>query len=158
MTGFDEWLPRRVAAADALLLDDIVVPVSPETSRGLVDVLRSWWEHLAKFEADLLLPPDDHSIWGAHDYVAGLIIRDRLAGAISRLDPTLAGRIDSAVSEVDRRFTDFTEHDDDGCTGRVDGRVDPGRGWWWRRVPIRGPIREELRLHYGHQGAPAGQE
>ena len=149
VTSFDEWLPRWIDDENAF--NDIVVPLSPEASLRLIDLLRAWWEHLAKYEADLLLPPDDHSIWGAHDYIAGLIIRDHLGKAISHVDPMLLGKIESAVAEVDQRLTDFTVRDEDGCTERVDGRVDSSRGWWWKRIPIRGPIRDELQLHYGHQ-------
>jgi hypothetical protein len=151
VTSFNEWLPRRIDEANVLRLNEIVVPISPETSLGLIDLLRAWWEHLHKFEADLLASPDDRLIWGAHDYIAALIIRDHLAKAMLRVDPVLKHQADSVISEVDRRFTDFTEHDEDGCTERIEGRIDPSRDWWWKRVPKRGPVREEMQRYYGHE-------
>ena len=151
MTDFNEWLSRRIGDADAVLLNAIVVPVSPDTGLGLTDLLGAWWEHLSKFEADLSLSLDDHSVWGVHDYIAALIIRDHLARAMLRVEPILVGQVESVVAEVDRQFMDFTECDEDGCTERTDGRKDLSRGWWWKRVPMRGPVREELRLSYGHE-------
>lgn len=87
---------------------------------------------------------------GAHDYIAPLIPRDRLAEAISRVDPLRKDQIELVVTEIDQLFIDFTERDNDGCIERADGRQDPSRGWWWRRVPARGPVRAELGVHYGH--------
>ncbi|MGC5033949.1 hypothetical protein [Micromonospora sp. DT229] len=151
MTAFNEWLSHRVSDADSLLFNTVVVPVSPNISLGAMDLLRAWWEHLSKFTADLSVPPGDRSIWGAHDYIAALILRDRLAAAISRVDPTRRYRIESVVAEIDQLFMDFTEPDNDGCIERVDGRQDSSRGWWWKRVPARGPVRAELRIQYGHE-------
>ncbi len=155
VTAFNEWLSHRVSDADALLFNAVVVPVSPRASLGVMDLLRAWWEHLSKFEADLSLPSGDRSIWGAHDYIAALILRDHLAAAISRIDPIRKSQIESVVAEIDQLFIEFTERDDDGCIERADGRQDPGRGWWWKRIPGRGPVRAEFGVHYGH-GANAG--
>src|SRR4029450_12260803 len=94
--GFYEWLPQHIDDANVSRLNEIVVPASPETGLGLIDLLRAWWEHLSKFEADLFLPSDDRSIWGAHDYIAALILRDLLAKAVSRVDPSLKRQTDFA--------------------------------------------------------------
>jgi hypothetical protein len=150
MTTFDEWLRRHIDNADVGRLNEIVIPVSAEDSLGLIDLLRAWWEHLSKFEADLSASSDEHLIWGAHDYIAALILRDLAAKGIARVDVGLRSQIESAVSGIDRRFIDLTVDDKDGCTERVDGRVDPSRGWWWKRIPRCGPIHEEMRLYYGH--------
>ena len=111
---------------------------------------RAWWEHVSKLEGDLTAPTDDRSICGAHDFVATLVVRDLAADGLPRIAPDLRAPAELALHEVDQRFLSYTEPDDDGCTERIDGRVDPHRGWWWRRIPKSGPIHEEIRQYYGH--------
>lgn len=42
VVSFNEWLRERIDDADALSLNEIVVPVSPENGLGIIDLLRAW--------------------------------------------------------------------------------------------------------------------
>lgn len=124
--------------------------MSPSRSIGVADAAHAWWKHVSKFEADLTASPDDRSIWGAHDFVAALVIRDAVDEGISRLESDLVRIIKPAISDADQRFLDFTEVDADGSIEKIEGRSAQGRGWWWARIPKRGPIRDEIQRYYGH--------
>jgi hypothetical protein len=131
-------------------LNETVVPLSPDRSLGLADAVRAWWEHVSKVETDLTAGPADRSVWGAHDLVAALVIRDLVAEGLSRLGPEMSTRVEPVVADVDRRFVEVTEEDPERSIERVDGRSAEGRGWWWGRIPERGPIHDELQDLYGH--------
>ena len=142
------WLRERLGETDFARLSSITFPASPNRLARLVDMVGAWREHLGKFEADLSAPADDRSVWGAHDYIAALAIRDRVARGLAILDPDIRAGIEPVVAELDQRFADFTEPDVEGCTERIDGRADPDRQWWWQRIPKAGPVREEISLYY----------
>ncbi|MFV2013691.1 MULTISPECIES: hypothetical protein [unclassified Micromonospora] len=144
-----KWLRERLSEADIAQLNETVVSASPGRDIGLVDLVGAWREHLSKLEADLLAPSDDRSIWGAHDYVAALVIRDLIAQGVALLSLDLRPRIEPAVAELDQRFIKFTEPDLEGYAERIDGRVKPDREGWWYRIPKSGPVREEMLLYYG---------
>ncbi|MFV2111357.1 hypothetical protein ACFHW0_03320 [Micromonospora sp. LOL_025] len=148
-----KWLRERLSAADIVRLNETVVFASPDRGIGLVDLVEAWREHLSKLEADLLAPSDDRSIWGAHDYVAALVIRDLIAQGVARLGRDRRPRIEPALAALDQRFMNFTEPDMEGYAERVDGRVEPKREWWWSRIPKSGPVREEMLLYYGRSAA-----
>lgn len=143
------WLRVRLGEADVTRINGVVVPASPDRSLGLADLVGAWREHLLKFESDLLVAADDRSTWGAHDYVAALVIRDLIAQGVALVSLDLRSRIERAVAELDQRFTNFSEPDPEGYTERIDGRSKPDRGWWWHRIPKNGPVREEILAYYG---------
>jgi hypothetical protein len=150
MTDPVEWLGRWVDEADRARLDEASVTLTPSRTIGLAGAVIGWRAHIAKIDADLDKPPDDRSVWGAHDLVAAVILRDIVAETARLVDPALLTRIEPAIAEVDEWFRRITEPDDDGCVERADGRRVEGRDWWWHRIPTRGPIREELRDDWGH--------
>jgi hypothetical protein len=145
-----EWLRQWVDEGDGPRLDAVTVALSPSRSIGLADAVVAWREHVAKIDRDLTASADDRSVWGAHDFVAALVMRDVVAEGTAMVDPDLRTRIEPAIADVDAGFRRITEPDDDGCLAKVDGRDVPGRGWWWGRIPQRGPVREELQTYYGH--------
>lgn len=144
-----EWLRQWVDEGDGARLNAVTVALSPSRSIGLADAVVAWREHVTKIERDLDATPDDRSVWGAHDLVAALVIRDVVAEGTATLDAALLARIEPAVADVDAAFRRITEPDDDGRVAKADGRDVPGRGWWWGRIPRRGPVREELQAYYG---------
>lgn len=151
MDGSVGWLAEQLAGDDIRQLNEVTVAISPSRTLGLADAVRAWWEHVSKLEHDVLLPRDDPSIWGAHDFIAALVIRDVVAAGIARLSMDLKNKLQPAVASTDQRFLDYTEADSDGCIEKIDGRPNSHRGWWWQRAPKTGPIQDEIRLNYGHR-------
>jgi hypothetical protein len=125
----------------------VTVQVSSQRMLDLANLLQAWKGHVEKIEGDLSLPESDRSLWGAHDFIAALYIRDFLQVGISGLKRVGHEKFDRIVGEIDERFCSYTEVDEIGLAERVDGRSDPNRGWWWRRIPDRGPIRNELSAY-----------
>jgi len=146
-----EWLGRWVGEAERARLDEVTLDLTPSRSIGLAGAVTSWQAHIAKLDADLGLPPDDHSLWVSHDLVAAVIIRDMVAELTGRAGPELRAAIEPAIADADRQYRDFTEPDEDGCLVRVDGRDLADRDWWWHRIPRRGPIRRELEQEWSHR-------
>lgn len=148
--SWDEWRGQWLASVDLDELDESQVQVSPENAVGVGGLLRAWWEHVSKLVSDLSVPPNDHGVWGAHDYLAALIIRDRLAEGLSHIDPKIMRAVAPAVTEADKMFEGYVEMDADGCASRIDGRSHSAKAWWWERVPKAGPVRDEIEQYYGH--------
>ncbi|WP_405055943.1 hypothetical protein OG474_24740 [Kribbella sp. NBC_01505] len=139
----------EVRPEDAVRLRAVTVEVAEGRSLDLVELLKAWMVHVAKIESDMSLPSSDRSVWGAHDFIAALYLRDFLGVGLSDLDEDLRARIESAVVEVDHRFSSYTEPDSSRVLQRVDRRKQPDPGWWWRRIPRSGPARDELMLYGG---------
>jgi hypothetical protein len=143
---FGQWLSPAVM--DELNRSHVVV--APEHVLGVGDLLRAWWEHVNKLVSDLSLPANDRDVWGAHDYLSALIIRDKLADGLSQIDFELGRAVSPAVAEVDLIFEGYAEPDTDGCAYRIDGSSPAAGGWWWKRIPKMGPVRDEIERYYGH--------
>ena len=114
-----------------------------------------WANHVDKLDKDRHLPWEDHSVWTEHDLEAALRIRDRLAQALSRLPAPFAERLSEVVSEADESFKGFTADDTSARMARIADVALAGRGWWWFRVPVDGPIAIDLS-HYDAAGNYAG--
>ncbi|MFD6987168.1 hypothetical protein ACFWAX_41990, partial [Streptomyces sp. NPDC059956] len=95
------------------------------------------------------LPSSDRSVWGAHDLIAALTLRDLIQDGMGALDVELRSRFGSLLSEIDENFISFTEQDDQLRIEKVDDRPDGERGWWWKRIPVTGPAREEVIQYSG---------
>ena len=114
-----------------------------------------WANHVDKLDKDRRLPWEDHSVWTEHDLEAALRIRDRLAQALSRLPAPVAERLSAVVSEADESFRGFTADDTGARMARIADVELAGRGWWWFRVPVDGPIAIDLS-HYDAAGNYVG--
>jgi len=114
-----------------------------------------WANHVDKLDKDRRLPWEDHSVWTEHDLEAALRIRDRLAQALSRLPAPVAERLSEVVSEADESFRDFTADDTGARMARIAHVELAGRGWWWFRVPVDGPVAIDLS-HYDAAGNYVG--
>lgn len=154
MTESNDLLSRHFDKSDLDRLSQVQVAVSGSRSVSLGDLLVAWSGHVEKIESDLVLPDDDRSVWGAHDLIAALYIRDRIQEGTAGLDARLRKNVDEFVSGADERFLSLTEADEQGSAEAVDGRTDAGRGWWWKRIPKAGPIHSELVQYYGHVHVP----
>ncbi|MFE2723840.1 hypothetical protein [Kitasatospora sp. NPDC059327] len=127
----------------------MTVHLSGQRSTTLPHLLASWKTHVEKLEADLSLPSSDRSVWGAHDLIAALVLRDFIQDGMGALDVALRSRFESLISEIDNRFISFTEPDDQLRVEKVDARSGSEREWWWKRIPVTGPAREEVILYSG---------
>jgi len=63
---------------------------------------------------------------------------------MGKLSDSVRARLGVWVTAVDERFRSFTVDDPDGRMGKVADVDLTGRPWWWRRVPVDGPIVEDL--------------
>jgi hypothetical protein len=119
----------------------------PFGSDETVDALRfaaGWATRVAKFDADRSLAWTDRTVWNEHDLAGSLHQRDFLDRAMSQLPVELRERLAVWVAAVDERFRSYTVDDPDGKMAKI-AEVDlAGRPWWWRRVPVDGPIRRDL--------------
>ncbi|MFE2698485.1 hypothetical protein ACFXKI_54825 [Streptomyces mirabilis] len=143
------WISERLSIDDLDELERVTVQISSQRNITLTHLLASWKAHVEKLESDLSLPSSDRSVWGAHDLIAALIIRDSIQDGIGALDVTLRSRFGSLLSEIDKRFISFTEPDALLLIEKVDARPKSEREWWWKRIPAAGPTREELILYSG---------
>lgn len=139
----NEWLAENFSAEDVDRLRNIAVDVAVERSIDLADLLCGWAGHVEKIERDMPLPSSDRSVWGAHDLIAAYAIREFLQSGLGELDGDFRARVELVVSASDEKLRSFTEPDLNSCIEKMTGRVDANRGWWWRKIPIGGPVREE---------------
>jgi hypothetical protein len=139
----NDWLTENFSAEEVDRLRNVAVDVAVERSIDLADLLCGWVGHVEKIENDLSLPSLDRSVWGAHDLIAAYAIREFLQTGLGELSIGIRARVELVVSVSDERLRSYTEPDLNSCIEKMTGRVDENRGWWWRRIPIGGPIREE---------------
>ena len=142
-----QWLSETFAANEIGLLRDMIVQVADQRYLDMANLLQAWKAHVEKLEGDLDLPNTDRSVWGAHDFIAALYMRDFLQSGLADLSDNRPTHIDEVIAKIDARFRSFTEADALGCAERIDGRFELARGWWWHRIPARGPAREDLLQH-----------
>ena len=150
VTGESNLGEEVFGPGEVVQLRAVMVRIAPEAISSLYDLLLGWREHVNKLISDLSRDVNDHSVWGAHDLVAALVIRDHVEEGSKFLDGPLRGMVDRFVAKIDKDFEHFTELDGQGSLRRVDGRNVLPDSWWWRRVPASGPVHEELMCYYGH--------
>lgn len=143
----NDWLAERLSPADLSEVLATTVRVSGEEERDLGVLIVGWKRHVEKLEGDMVLPTSDRSVWGAHDLVAAVSLRSFVEIGLKMLSPKVEPRVASIVSLIDERYRSFTEEDEQNRIEKVDGRIDPARGWWWRRIPRAGAAREETLLY-----------
>jgi hypothetical protein len=150
-------LPREIRSlfSDAELEDIAAHPVilGEDTERDAIDLAIGWAKHVQKIDADRSLAWSDRSVWTEHDLAAALFLRDFLQLALDRLSPSVKERLGRYVAATDGQFRSYTIEDPEGRMAAV-AHVDlTGKPWWWHRVPISGPIAEDLANYTGSKGA-----
>jgi len=143
------WLAENFLAKDVRCLRDVVVDVTVDNGIDLADLICAWKGHVEKIERDIPLPSSDRTVWGAHDLVAAVNLRSFLQEGLEELNPEIRQRVEHVVDQVDQRFLSYTEIDEFGLLEKLDGRSNSNRGWWWRRIPKTGPVREDIDLFGG---------
>lgn len=140
----EEWLSRFLESGEVSRLRQISVRVSASREIDLCDLVTGWYQHVRKMESDLPLSDSDRTVWGAYDLLAALSLRDFVARGLGELDPGYSMAAAAAVRDVDERFLSYTERDDSQRIKKLDDSIGEGQGWWWKRIPVSGPIRREM--------------
>lgn len=122
----------------------IKVPVGAGRELDIPSALEAWRLHVEKIEQDLELPDSNQSIWGVHDYIAALTLRDFVTAGIEALECELVNKVYPLLAEIDQRFMSYTEDDEIRSLWKIDQTRATSDRWWWRRIPAYGPIRREL--------------
>lgn len=116
----------------AMMFDSFSIPVS--------DVIDSWCGHVNRFIDELDEHWEDPSLdlWGIDDLGAAYFIRD----SIDRTIELRGTRPPHALELADRCLRLITEQTSDEWTKYIGDLAGPG--WWWKQIPIRGPVKEQL--------------
>ena len=132
--------------SDAEIAEIAAHPIQFTEQRALdaVDLAIGWDNRVKKMDADRTLPWSDHSVWNEHDLAGSLFIRDFLQEALNQLPRSLRRRLEEWVARTDDHFRSYTMDDQIGRMARI-AEVDlTDRPWWWHRIPVSGPIVEDL--------------
>ncbi len=118
--------------------------VMPNGSGDALDLVVGWALNERKLNSELDASLEDPRTWGAEDFLGAMYTRDRLQRVVERLPISVRMKISALIKVYDDEFAAFTELDTGGLLRRAADHAVEGRGWWWQRVPVRGPSREEL--------------
>jgi hypothetical protein len=126
-------------------LDTTFVDLSNGRRKTLKEIVVGWAQHVERLRAEehsnLRKDPD---VWGAHDFLAALYLRDLVERGLDRSSPSVFGQAQLLVADADRSFTDFTVDDTQEVVVRFSGEDHLEAAWWWHRIPKMGPAREDL--------------
>jgi hypothetical protein len=142
---FDQ-VNSRFSEAERVELDAMDLNRFPEERSRLLNVIASWGWKVRVFagQLDRSLTEPDPKIWGADDLAGALFNRDRVETMLAQVPEVLSGRVRAAVDEFDVEYRAFTVDDNRDEITRVAHVGRDREGWWWHRIPDRGPVREEL--------------
>ncbi len=135
-------LGRVLSAGGASALRGVAVEIGPDRQVDIPSALEAWRRHVEKMEADLSLPDEDRAVWGGRTTcLRPLSIRNFVQRGLDVLDDDLAAKVNPLLQELDEKFVSFTEEDTMALIGKVDDLPSDSEHWWWRRIPVHGPIR-----------------
>jgi hypothetical protein len=109
--------------------------------------LEGWAARVLRLHRESTDGPVPENAWGPYDLVGACHNRDRVAS----FD---VGRSFS-LEAADELFRSFTEEVGSTWVDSIGLADEKGAGWWWKRVPSRGPVRDEL-AERGYAGSGAG--
>jgi hypothetical protein len=89
-------------------------------------------------------------VWGAHDWIAALYIRDRVQHAVD--SRPAHDDVPATVQVTDELFRSFTTPDERHLLQRL-ADDSPREPWWWGRIPKSGPVASDLSAF-----APSGRD
>lgn len=122
-------------------LDHVVVRLSDTREITLTDLIGAWRAHVERIHDEQGF--ERGTGWTAHDLVAALLLRDRVEDALEGQPSAVRSEAQGLLSGPDGMFSAMTVDDVDGLVRRFAENVDAS-GWWWSRLPGRGPIRADL--------------
>jgi hypothetical protein len=120
--------------------------------RELIEPAAGWAGHVERLKSELRVTVATHpQSWGFHDYIATLLIRDRVERLLPSVPEALRNRVTAFIQRYDDELTSFTEDDRDellirfaSSGGGLTEKEFMASQWWWRRIPQSGPVVEEL--------------
>jgi hypothetical protein len=133
-------VPRRWASRTQL--ENVIVSFGP-TDRSLSALVDSWTVEVLKFESELdgHWGDDDALIWGADDLLGTYSLRDAIESGLNELEVEAGTREVAGLAAVDKLLLSFTVEDHSTPIFRQGGEH---AAWWWSRIPVRGPVPEQL--------------
>lgn len=126
-------------------IESRAIPFGRDRSVDALQFAAGWAGRVAKIDADRALPWTDGKVWNEHDLAGSLHQRDFLERVLDELPGPLRERLAAWVARADERFRSYTTDDPDQKMAKVADVELAGRPWWWRRVPVDGPIVQDLR-------------
>ncbi len=131
-------------ASDRKRLAAVAVDLGHGRGRPLSVLIQGWADHVDRLVSERKLDPDDRGRWTADDLVATLYLRDFVKKGERDLPEDLTAAVRQAIGPIDAAFTEFTTQDSEGLLRRWVGDDELGEGWWWGRVPLAGPVLDDL--------------
>lgn len=125
-------------------LSEVIVALPYDRTTTLAELVDGWAKHVERLRAEQDRSFDDPDVWGAHDYIAALYLRDFIIAGLDQSPADVRSSALGLVRSADEAFRSFTEPDLRGVVSRFSGEPHPDEIWWWKRLPISGPVREEL--------------
>jgi hypothetical protein len=146
LPGFeDDFSP-----AELLELQEITVSLSTDRKISLSALIKGWAKHVDRLESEhSSIHASNPGSWTVWDYIASLLLRDRVAETTALISDPLGSKIRAWVEkQPDAKLCSFTQADDSGIFARFASEVAEenlfSKGWWWSRVPVSGPVHEDL--------------
>lgn len=122
-------------------LDQVNVQLSDTREITLAELLGAWRAHVDIIQSEQEFDPGTG--WTAHDLVAALLIRDRIAEVLEAQPAGVRADAAESLAAADTVFSEMTVEDADGVVRRFAENLSAS-AWWWSRLPRRGPIRADF--------------
>jgi hypothetical protein len=119
-----------------------VVALPHGRTKELGELIDGWTQQVERLASEALDRDTKADAWGVHDYIGALHLRDLVANVVAKFESDEAVAVETALRAADSNLRSFTEPDAGGLIVTV-AAGDHGSGWWWKRIPVRGPVRRE---------------
>lgn len=120
-----------------LTTTSVKLPDGQESS--LLELLNDWAGRVLKLEESAQTAGSDE-LAGIKEFVASLLLRDRLEKALS---DEAESTVPALVKAVDALYSAYTLRDDHEVLSKMDSGA-PTEPWWWSRIPAGGPLAAEF--------------
>ncbi|HEX4056806.1 MAG TPA: hypothetical protein VHX87_00650 [Galbitalea sp.] len=105
----------------------------------LDELVEGWASRVLKVRADMNERDSSGSAWGIDDLVGSYYLRQALQDGIAA-SPGVA--VPRTLEAIDRLLESFTRDESLTPIRKIDAGIPDG--WWWHRIPTRGPVRDEF--------------
>jgi hypothetical protein len=129
----------------ATQLAKIVVSLPDGRAKTLAELVDGWREHVARLRDESRSGTAIGPLtWGAHDYLAALNLRSLVSQSVEQIPSEAQQRAKALVCSSDEILMSFTQPDINGWIERFAGDRHAELEWWWKRIPLSGPVRDEI--------------